>query len=80
LLFYSAALSLETLGVHAHRSKCWKRTWSEKGWQLLIEHVAHKSKNAYFLGAPLSTGIRSFNLTSKGKDVHVALYPATTHT
>jgi len=24
------------LGVHAHLSKCWRGTWSEKGWEPLV--------------------------------------------
>jgi len=23
-------------GVHAHLSKCWRGTWSEKGWEPLV--------------------------------------------
>jgi len=22
--------------VHAHRSECWRGTWSEKGWESLV--------------------------------------------
>jgi len=30
LLFSTAFLSSEILGVHAHLSKCWRSTWREK--------------------------------------------------
>jgi len=35
LLFYSAFLSQAILGcmLIAHLSKCWRGTWSEKGWE-----------------------------------------------
>jgi len=34
-LFSSAFLSQEFLGVHAHLLKCWRGTWSKKGWEPL---------------------------------------------
>jgi len=28
-------VAIEILGVHAHHSKCWRGTWSERGWEPL---------------------------------------------
>jgi len=36
LLFCSAFLSLQTLGVQAHLPNCWRGAWSEKGWETLL--------------------------------------------
>jgi len=34
LLFYSALE--EFSGWHAHLSRCWRDTWSDKGWEPLL--------------------------------------------
>jgi len=35
LLFSSAFLLQEILGVHAHITKCWRGAWPEKVWEYL---------------------------------------------
>jgi len=33
--------------VHAHLSKCWRGTWSEKGWELLLWNVLTKCQKCW---------------------------------
>ena len=68
MLFRSVFLSWEILGVHVQLSKCWRSTWSEKGWE-----PAQKNNFVVFLIFPytliLNIELSSFQ-DSKNKNFH----------